>query len=400
MLCPCCQTTLRPVRRGSLEVDVCPKCGGSFFDRGEFKAVLDQLLTSTHVADAPLELKHGPTATRQLAEQFRSCPRCGKPMAKFNYCYDSNIILDRCEQCAGIWADRGEVLKCAQYRKGNPKLDRLAESMADNVRRRQAWQEVAEAGAPLSQQAFAWYFLPSLVPLGDDNPSERLPVVTIGLIATNVLVMALVMLAYGFDLSRWLLLYERFGLVHANVWAGQFLGLFTYMFLHAGIFHLLGNMLFLWVFGDNVEDAFGRLPFLGFYLICGIAAGLAYTLLAPLPQLPPGLGADGDSSALLAALQPPCVGASGAISGVLAAYLVFYPHAYIRTLIFGSVVEIPAAAYIGIWVAFQVLFAVVYRTAGVESGVAWFAHLGGFAAGLLLALAWRRGRKARPVVGA
>jgi membrane associated rhomboid family serine protease len=158
-------------------------------------------------------------------------------------------------------------------------------------------------------------------------------------------------------------------------------------------------MLFLWVFGDNVEDAFGRLPFLGFYLMCGIAAGLAYTLLAPLPQLPPGLGADGDGWALLGALQPPCVGASGAISGVLAAYLVFYPRVYIRTLILGSVVEMPAAAYIGIWVAFQVLFAVAYRTLAVESGVAWFAHLGGFAAGLLLALAWRRGRKARLVVG-
>jgi len=138
MRCPVCQTTLRPAQSGNLEIDVCPRCGGSFFDRGEFKEVLNQLLTSTEVAEAPLELKHGPTATRQRAEQFRSCPHCGKPMAKFNYCYDSNIILDRCEQCAGIWADRGEVLKCAQYRKGNPKLDRLAGSMADNVRRQQA----------------------------------------------------------------------------------------------------------------------------------------------------------------------------------------------------------------------------------------------------------------------
>jgi membrane associated rhomboid family serine protease/Zn-finger nucleic acid-binding protein len=384
MLCPGCQSALRPAHSGNLEIDVCPRCGGSFFDRDEFKAVLDQLLTAREVPEAPLELRQGPAPVRLLDEPFRSCPRCGGRMAKFNYCYDSNIILDRCEQCGGVWADRGEVLKCAQYRKGNPKLDRLAGSIADNARRQQAWRDAAEAGAQFSRQvpypSFAWYFLPSLIPLGDDNPSERLPVVTIGLIAANVLVLFLVMLVYGFDLSRWQHLYMVLGLAPAQVWAGQFWGLFTHMFLHAGIFHLAGNMLFLWVFGDNVEDAFGRPRFLGFYLACGVAAGLAHVLVSPASQLP-------------------CVGASGAISGVLAAYLVFYPQAYIRTLIVGFVIEVPAAAYIGIWVAFQVLFAVSYRALALASGVAWFAHLGGFAAGLLLALAWRRGHKARPAVG-
>lgn len=378
MRCPVCQTTLRPVRRSDLEIEVCPRCGGSFFDRGEFKETLDQLLTSDEVPEAVLELKHGPSATTQLDEPLRQCPRCQGRMAKFNYCYDSDIILDRCERCGSIWADRGEVLKCAQYRKGNPKLDRLAGSIADNARRQQAWQDAAEAGSELSRRvpypSFAWYYLPSLIPLGDDNPRERIPVVTIGLIAANVLAMLVVMLGFGFDPSRGERLYQVLGLVPAEVRAGAFWTLVTHTFLHAGVFHLAGNMLFLWVFGDNVEDRLGRLPFLGFYLLCGVTAGLAQVLLEPAAQLP-------------------CVGASGAISGVLAAYLVFYPHACIRTLIAGFVIEVPAAAYIGIWVAFQVLFAVTYRSLAVAGGVAWFAHLGGFAGGLAFALAWGRRRR-------
>jgi membrane associated rhomboid family serine protease/Zn-finger nucleic acid-binding protein len=380
MLCPVCQTTLRPVRRGNLETDLCPRCGGGLFAWGEFKAVLDGLLTSGEVAEAPVELKPGPSSTDRPDEQPRQCPRCGSRMTKLNYCYDSNIILDRCEQCGSIWADRGEVLKCAQYRKGNPKLDRLAGSIADHARQQQAWQDMAEAGDELRRRVpyppLAWYYLPSLVPLGDDNPAERVPVVTIGLIGANVLVMLLLMLAYGFRPGRWTHLYGVLGLVPAEVLRGHVWALVTHTFLHAGVFHLAGNMLFLWVFGDNVEDAFGRLPFLGFYLACGVVAGLGYVLAAPASQLP-------------------CVGASGAISGVLAAYLVFYPQASIRTLIAGFVVEVPAAAYIGIWVALQVLFAVVYQALAVASGVAWFAHLGGFAAGLVLALAWRRGRRVR-----
>ena len=125
MRCPVCQRTLRAVRTRELEIDVCPGCGGSFFDRGEFKETLDRLLTGGEVPEAPLELGHQPVALRQLGERQRPCPHCTTPMAKFNYCYDSNIILDRCERCGGIWADGGEVLKCAQYRKGNPKLDKL-----------------------------------------------------------------------------------------------------------------------------------------------------------------------------------------------------------------------------------------------------------------------------------
>jgi len=391
MHCPVCQTTLRTVRSGDLEIDVCPHCGGTFFDRGELRDTLDRVLTTGEVPDAPLELDRQAVSVRRLQEADRACPRCAVPMNKFNYCYDSNIILDRCGQCGGIWADRGEVLKCAQYRKGNPKLDRMGASVAENVRRRQAFEEACAQGDGLMHRVHWWGWGWGLVlPLRDDEPSERFPVVTLGLIAVNVLVFVALFFTVGYDrysvsvgddgftleeggIQR---VYETFGTVPSKAAKGEQLwSLVTSVFLHVGVWHLLGNMLFLWIFGDNVEDRFGLWGFLVFYLACGVSSDLAYVLF--------NLGS-----------SVPVVGASGAVSGVMGAYFIFYPRASIYTLIYTTVTPIPAYVYIGIWVAFQVLYAVLYTTAGVSGGVAWFAHLGGFAAGLALALVWRRRRGA------
>ncbi len=377
MRCPVCQAALRAVRGGDLEIDVCPRCGGSFFDRGELKETLNRLLTAGEVPEAPLERERRPVSVQRLQERSRCCPRCTTAMEKFNYCYDSNIILDRCSQCGGIWADRGEVLKCAQYRKGSPKLDRLVVSLAEHARHQEAVRRAAAWGSALMRPAYpgwAWWYLPALIPVRDDQPSQRVPVVTLGLLAVNVFIFAAMALRLSPD--TWLDVFGTFGLVPSRILGGEQLwGLVTSMFLHVGLFHIFGNMLFLWIFGDNVEDAFGRLRFLGFYLICGLAAGLAHVLTNVGSELP-------------------CVGASGAVSGVLGAYFVFYPKASVHTLVFGTLTEIPAAAYIGIWIAFQVLYAVFYTAVGVQGGVAWFAHIGGFGAGLVLALAWRHRREA------
>jgi len=379
MRCPVCQTALRAVRGGDLEIDVCPRCGGSFFDRGELKETLNRLLTAGEVPEAPVELERRPVLVHRLQERSRDCPRCATAMEKFNYCYDSNIILDRCSRCGGIWADRGEVLRCAQYRKGSPQLDRLAVSLAEHTRHQQALRRAAAQGSVLMRPAYlgwAWWYLPALIPLRDDEPSQRAPVVTLGLLAVNVLVFAGMTLWLSLD--TWLGAFGTFGLVPSRVLGGEHLwGFVTSMFLHVGLFHILGNMLFLWIFGDNVEDAFGRLRFLGFYLICGLAAGLAHVLTHVGSELP-------------------CVGASGAVSGVLGAYFVLYPRASVHTLVFGTLTEIPAAAYIGIWVAFQVLYAILYTAVGVQGGVAWFAHIGGFATGLALAVVWRYRRQVQP----
>jgi membrane associated rhomboid family serine protease len=140
--------------------------------------------------------------------------------------------------------------------------------------------------------------------------------------------------------------------------------LFTSMFVHAGLWHLLGNMLYLWVFGDNVEDRLGHFRYLVFYLACGLGAALTQVMLS--------LGSD-----------TPMVGASGAIAGVLGAYLVLYPHARVLTLvflvIFIRIMYLPAIILLGIWFALQMVSAM-----GGGGGVAWYAHIGGFVTGILL----------------
>ncbi len=216
-------------------------------------------------------------------------------------------------------------------------------------------------------------------PLHDQNPLRviRFQTVTMLLIVANVLL---------YLYSDWLLgevarqrFYLSFGMVPAVISGSArlapelemvpaLLTPFTSLFLHGGWLHLVGNMLFLWVFADNVEDGFGHLGFLGFYLLCGLVAGLTHLLLAPASRIP-------------------LIGASGAISGVVAAYLVLFPRFRVLSL-FGVVpVRMPAWIMLGAWLAFNLVF---FLLDPVDGGVAWSAHMGGFVAGLLLTFLLRR----------
>lgn len=235
-----------------------------------------------------------------------------------------------------------------------------------------------------------------MFPLRDDTPCERLPVVTWALLAANLL-------AFGWQLSvgeRSVLVggaipYEL--LTFQDLWPRDLvpppLTVFTSMFLHGGLMHIGGNMLFLWIFGNNVEDALGRLRFLAFYLAAGVAAAAAQALATAVQAAPL---APQEATALLSV---PMVGASGAIAGVLAAYLTLFPQARVQTLIIVIVlvriIYLPAWLFIGLWFLLQV-GAVVF---GGMTGVAVFAHIGGFLAGLaLVRLAGRRAgwRRAAP----
>lgn len=148
--------------------------------------------------------------------------------------------------------------------------------------------------------------------------------------------------------------------------------LVTSMFLHGGLMHLAGNMLFLWVLGDNIEDALGHLRYVAFYLACGVAAALAHAIGEP-------------------ASEVPMIGASGAISGVIGGYLILHPRAPIKTLIWLFIIKLPAWVVLGIWAAFQ-FFSAFAATGGVVGGggVAWWAHVGGLIAGLALIAPMRR----------
>lgn len=224
------------------------------------------------------------------------------------------------------------------------------------------------------------------IPVWDRNPLEKIPFqfVTVALVAANVFIFvffqsgmfatAQLESILGFALIPAELLNAGFfGDASYQVFGGQTqvperLTLVSYMFLHGNLMHLVGNMAFLWVFGDNVEDAMGHVRFLLFYLMCGVFAGLAHTLAAP-------------------ASPQPLIGASGAVSGVIAAYLMLHPKVRLWVLALPFIpIRITAGVALGIWVAFQ-LYSLFFSA---DSHTAWWAHVGGLGAGALLILFMRR----------
>jgi membrane associated rhomboid family serine protease len=202
-----------------------------------------------------------------------------------------------------------------------------------------------------------------MLPLADENPTRLTPIVNYTIIAATT---AIFLWQTSSTPTHFTSTLYTYGLIPTLIANGQRLPtLITNIFLHGGWTHLGGNMLFLWIFGDNIEDCCGHLRYLLFYTATGITAGLIWTLTA--------------------ANSPyPAVGASGAISGVLGAYFIFYPRAKIRTLIgaglFFRIIRIPASAMIGLWFIYQIILA----SLPLNTGVAYWAHVGGFAAGLAL----------------
>ena len=212
-----------------------------------------------------------------------------------------------------------------------------------------------------------------MFPLKDENPTRRRPVLTYALITTNVAIFVGTLVIGTLDQVN-----LEFGMKPKEVLAGQNLHtLFTSMFLHGGIPHVLFNMWYLWIFGDNIEDVLGRRKFILFYLGAGLAASFAHAFSDPTSTIP-------------------TIGASGAIAGVLGAYILLYPWARIYTIVFFILVMIPASVLIGFWFVLQVFSASVLWAAGATTGVAYWAHIGGFLAGMLLILpVWMKLRKRR-----
>ena len=219
-----------------------------------------------------------------------------------------------------------------------------------------------------------------LLPLRDENPTRRFPVVTVLFIATNIVVFFTQVLSpQGLEMSilrMGAIPYEitHFTSIPQIPRIPPFLTLLTSMFLHAGMFHLLGNMLYLWIFGNNVEDFLGPAKFILFYILSGLGAAFTHIAFNPNSQVP-------------------MVGASGAIAGVLGGYFLLYPRARVDTLVFLfffiRVVPVPAAFVLGFWFLGQFL------NIGLGGGVAWFAHIGGFLAGAVLIKAFAPGRNRR-----
>jgi len=223
-----------------------------------------------------------------------------------------------------------------------------------------------------------------MIPIGDLNPRRHFPLATILIIALNVVVFFYQLLLPDDALNRLVLAaglvpYEvtnRFGVAVVG-------DLLTSMFLHGGWMHIISNMLYLWIFGDNVEDRLGVPVYAAFYLVAGIGASLAQVAVNPASTIP-------------------TIGASGAIAGVLGAYLVMFPKTRVRTLIlafrFIRIVELPALVVLGLWFVLQIFSGLASVSSMATGGVAWFAHIGGFVIGILVGLFYKTQRDRGPHV--
>jgi len=214
-----------------------------------------------------------------------------------------------------------------------------------------------------------------LIPLRDTIPSRRFPIMNYLIICVNTIIFIYEILL-GTQLDRFLFKYglvpiyfiAAFKIEEISVWSA-FVPFFTSMFLHGGWMHLIGNMWFLYVFGDNVEDKLGHIKYLFFYISCGVIAAVSQLIISWGSRVP-------------------MIGASGAIAGVLGAYMILFPHSRVLTLVpifvFIQLVEIPAFVFLFLWFVMQFFYGAVSFVAISQGGVAWWAHIGGFVAGIFL----------------
>jgi membrane associated rhomboid family serine protease len=349
--CPKCGKGMHPLRLEGVDLDVCPACDGMWFDAGELSAA------------AGLSFSTEPTgeALRSARRTWHRCPLCAVRLYERELAPGSGIMIDQCTQCQGLFLDRGEFTQARNYFASIGAAPRARRPEREGSR-----DEAPATLNPDSSLLTMFQYLTGL-PMELYTPQTLFPPVVCALIAANVVVLVAAYLM-GLDSAI-----DQLGLVPARAFEpGSVHRFVTSMFMHGGVFHLLGNMYFLYIAGDNVEDRLGPWRFAAFYMMCGLAAGLAQVAGEP-------------------ASAVPVVGASGAISGVLGAYVVLFPRNrfLVRWLARGLwgwyrpiEFEMPAYGYFGFWIALQV----VYGLLGVP-GVAWWGHIGGFGCGVAVALA-------------
>ena len=222
-----------------------------------------------------------------------------------------------------------------------------------------------------------------MIPYKDDNPINIIPFSTILIIGLNILVFTMQLMS-GED-SRDIV--YSYGAIPHNIVSFQSnqpippaLTIFTSMFMHGGLFHLVWNMLYFWIFGNNIEERLGHVRFIFFYLFCGVVAAFSHALLSPGSNIP-------------------MVGASGAVSGMLGAYILLFPMAKIHTIVFLgfyiTVIKIPALIVIGFWAIIQVVSGIISQGNAGQGGIAFFAHVGGFVAGLVTIKLWQPRRSSK-----
>lgn len=345
MICPRCHLEMleavEPTAHGKVELDQCPRCRGIWFDAQELAALLHLRDLDSFASTSTLTAAAGPSPVRcprGHAAALRLCQRTppGLPDAP-------PLRLHQCPGCDGLWLDGDDL-----------------QQVLAAVSRRAPHAPDDDAGAPTPGQALWLFMLLTGLPVERFEPSERRPLATLLLCALCALCFA-----WQVHLPPQAFV-DQHGLRPALLLVGQApLHLLSHLFWHGNLLHLLGNLYFLWVFGDNVEDRLGHARFLLLYLGAGVAAAGLHCLLTPDRAVP-------------------VIGASGAISGVMAAYALLFPHARLISLVLFFRVRWSSATYLLLWFAVQLVSAA--RHAG---HIAWWAHVGGFLSGGLLCYALR-----------
>jgi membrane associated rhomboid family serine protease len=337
--CPRCGRHLEDCQFEGQRVKVCPRCAGLWVRPKSW----DEVKLGAWPRRGASQAERAPDV-QAAGRSLLTCPHCLAALTTLNIggpptADAATIEIDQCDSCGGIWFDSGEWEQVAALR--------ALQAEERKLERPTTWGE-------WSLQFFLG------LPVEFNVAPRRFPLVTVGILAVCVLVYVVELFTGAEAAATWAgfmpnQLFSLFGVAT----------LFTCLFLHASFLHLLGNMYLFYILGDNVEDALGRVRYLVFYLVCGIVASLAYAL----PNL--------DSNT-------PLVGASGAISGVAAAYLLLYPRARLTFMLIFWQFKVPAPVWLGVWFLFQAAFAFLALTGIQQSQVAFLAHVGGFIAGLAI----------------
>lgn len=331
MQCPGCENgQLKIYDFHGEEVDSCQTCGGIWFENGE----LNRALSQADNGDDCVRIEEN--LGQYLGVSRRKCSHCDCDMAHYYLMDGYQIEVDACHSCSGVWIDEHERSKVVQ----SPKVKAL----------------LAELDASISTKTWLFQFL-SQMPIEFNIKPKRQPAVTYFLLAINICIFA----AYGFDIGMADKVFENFAMRANDIVMGSHTWtLLSHMFLHGDLMHLAGNMYFLYVVGDNLEDALGRVRFLGLYLLCGFAAAAAQIAAEP-------------TSAIY------MVGASGAIAGLFGMYLLWFRHASLTFMFVVYQKKLSPMAFFAIWLAFNILGLMM-----AGEGVAYWAHIGGFVAGLVI----------------
>lgn len=348
MRCPQCKQMMKVVEEKAFSALLCESCGGMFYPEGEFNNHLEVVreLVPSQPAAQPQAPGRPPWALTP-GERREACPGCAGPLQPFNYAYHSNIILSKCPACHGLWVEPGQMLQVARYRATHPGTDHLVEGIARGRKRRRPTGYDDELERSMPKVNPLGCLLGTFLPMSNAPQLRHPPVVMWVLIAMNVVLHA----AFRFEYRL-----EHWAIVPAEVTAGHNLQTYlTHQFAHADILHLIGNIIFLRAFADRVEDRLRSIGFLFCYLGLGVIAALAHVYMMP-------------------ESHEPCVGASGAVGGVLGLYLMLFPWSSIRMTFLFTTVPVPAVAFIGVYMALQF-------TIPASSHIAVAAHLGGFFAG-------------------